>query len=500
LTTKACAVGVAAITTLAVLAAAPSSAAPADPVVGHHVSAGPATSVALMDAGSKKAAVVSGLLAGPPQLTRALTSTAPNIRASAITADGNTGLIGNETNAVIPVEQLRTSPAYGSPIDLSAFKLESNADSHLHSQGLALGPDFALVASGEQGVVQLVRAGSTWKVDSRVHSAGQNAVGKAHPAGFIALPTPDRGNADYNSVAIAPRPLPNGHFLAVAIDRGLRTVAVIEGVGTATPKVLGTLTNHALDGFGDFTGSGAMAFVPTSADRVILGTATGVAVLDLQRPAKPKLQAATRLGPADGVTALAVAPDGNHAAVGIAGTTYLLKGLVSAAAKGRALRPAGSITLSRQAGEDVQALAYTSNGVLSVEHSNSHDGVVLTLVKAATTRRPVAGSSLAIGTATIDNDSLSVWPTATRPAFAPGRLLTHGRVGHRVRVRLAVTGGVGGYRFAVTRGKLAPGLKLRGSRVVGTLRKATRRKVTITATNPFGATISKKYKETVRRK
>jgi hypothetical protein len=453
-----------------------------------------------MDAGSEKAAAVNGLLAGPPQLARALAQTGPGIRASAISADGNTGLIGNQTDSVQPVEHLRTSPAYGSPIDLSAFKLESNADSHLHSQGLALGPDFALIASGEQGIVQLVRSGSTWKVDTRVHSAGHNAVGKAHPAGFIVLPTRSTGNAVYNSVAIAPRPLPNGRYLAVAIDRGLHTVAVIEGVGTATPKVVGTLTKPALDGFGDFTGSGAMAFVPTSADRVVLGTATGVAVLNLQHPAKPTLQAATAIGPADGVTALAVAPDGNHVAVGIGGTTHLLKGLVAAAVKGRALRALGAIALGTKAGEAVQALAFTSNGVLSVEHSNTNDGASLTLIERATTGKPVEGSSLAIGTTAVDNDSLSVWPTATKPAFAPGRLFTHGRVGHRVRVRLAVTGGVGGYRFAVTRGKLAPGLKLRGSRVEGKLKKATRRKVTITATNPFGATISKRYKENVRRR
>jgi hypothetical protein len=453
-----------------------------------------------MDAGAKKAAVVTGLLSGPPKLARSLTGTALNVHASAITSDGDTGLIGNQTDAVIPVEHLRTAPAYGSSIDLSAFNAESNPDSLPRSMGVALGPDFGLVASGEQGVVQLVAAGQTWKVDSRVHTAGTNVFGQRHKPGFIALPSSDRADSAYNSVAIAPVPLPNGQYLAVAIDRGLKTIAVIEGVGTAKPKVVGTLTNPALDGFGDFTGSGALAFVPTAADRVILGTTTGVAVLNLRRPSSPKLRAATRLGPTNGVTALAVAPDGNHVAVGIGGTTHLLKGLVAAAVKGRKLRSAGSITLSSQASEQVQALAYTRNGVLSVEHSNNHDGVVLTLVNAATTRKPVAGSSLAIGTAAISNDSLSVWPTVSKPRFSPAHLFTHGRVGHRVRVRLTITNGVGGYHFAVTKGKLARGLRLRGSHVVGTLRKATKRRVTITATNPFGATISKRYKQTVRKR
>jgi hypothetical protein len=276
-------------------------------------------------------------------------------------------------------------------------------------------------------------------------------------------------------------------------------VAVIEGVGTAAPKVVGTLTKPALDGFGDFTGSGAMAFVPTSADRVILGTSTGVAILNLQRPKSPKLQAATTVGSANAVNALAVAPDGNHVAVAVGGTVAVLRGLFAAAAKGRALRAAGSITLSTKAAETVQALGFTSNGVLSVEHSDTGDGASLTLVTGATTGRPVAGSSLPIGTAAVDNDSLSVWPTVTAPAFSPKRLFRHGRVGHRVRVRLAVTGGVGRYRFAVTKGKLAPGLKLHGSRVVGKLKKATRRRVTITATNPFGATLSRRYKEIVRK-
>jgi hypothetical protein len=454
----------------------------------------------MMDAGAKKAAIVTGLLGRTPQLDRALTQTGPSIRASAITSDGNTGLLGNQTDTVIPVEHLRTSPAFGSPIDLSAFGQESNPDTPLRSVGLALGSDFALVASAERGLVQLVRSGSTWKVDSRVRPDGDNTIGKHRPRGFIALPTADAGNSAYDSVAIAPRPLPNGRYLAVAIDRGEHMIAVIEGVGTATPRVVGTLTNSALAGAGNFGGSGAMAFVPTSADRMILGTATGVAVLNLQRPTSPKLQAATTVGPADGVAVLAVAPDGNHVAVGVGGTTHILKGLVAAAVKGRALRSLGTITLSTKAGEVVQALAFTSNGVLSVQHSNTSDGASLTLVRNATTRRPDAGSSLVTGHAAVDNDSLSVWPTTTTPVFSPKRLFSHGRVGHRVRIRLAINGGVGSYRFAVTRGKLAPGLKLRGSRVVGKLRKATKRKVTITATNPFGATISMKYKEKVRKK
>jgi hypothetical protein len=446
-----------------------------------------------MDAGNGKADVIGGVRGGPPTLVRTLAGATSTLRGSAITADGSAGLVANQSDTVVPVEQLRTAPAYGTPIDLSAFKLEGSADARVFSQSVALGPRFALVATAEQGLVQLARSGSTWKVDKRVHSAGQNGIGKKHARGFIALPEVVRGDTSYTSIAVAPSPLPNGKYLAVAIDRVDGAVAVVEGVGTAKPKVKSLLTRKALTGTQDVTGSAAMAFVPSSPNRVVLGTPKGVAVLNLRHVKKPKLQGSTKVGPAAAVTSLAVSPDGNHVAVGAANTAYLLKGLLAAASTGTRMTKLPAVTLGSKPGETVRALAFTNNATLLIQHSNSTGGALLVVRKAATHMR-MAGSLPMDG---LLNGTLSVWPSARTPIFRPTHRVAIGRVGHRFRLKLSIKHGVGRYHFASAKGHLPPGLKLHGATVVGTPTKATHRTVRIAATNQVGGTISKRYKVVV---
>jgi hypothetical protein len=95
------------------------------------------------------------------------------------------------------------------------------------------------------------------------------------------------------------------------------------------------------------------------------------------------------------------------------------------------------------------------------------------------------------------NGTLSVWPSARTPIFRPTHRVAIGRIGHRFRLKLSIKHGVGRYHFALTKGHLPPGLKLRGATVVGTPTKATHRTVRIAATNQVGGTISKKYKVVV---
>jgi hypothetical protein len=472
------------------------SASAANRPVRTQSAAAAAPSVALMDAGSGKADVVGGVRGGPPTLVRILAGATTILRGSAIRPDGGTGLVANQSDTVVPIEGLRTAPSHGTPIDLSAFKLEGSNDAQVLSESVALGRQFGLVATNEQGLVQLARSGPTWTVDQRVHSAGKNSVGKKHAPGFIALPVVVKGATAYTSVAVAARPLSNGKYLAVAIDRVDGAVAVIEGVGTATPKVESVLTSKALKGSQDTTGTAAMAFVPSSPNRVVLGTPTGVAVLSLRHVKKPKLQGATRLGPANGVTSLAVSPDGDFVAFGAGRTVLVLNGLLAAASTGDPLRQTRALTLASKPGETVRALGFTDNASLLVQYTNNTGGGLLLFTKATTQLAPAG--SLAMHTGLLSG-TLSVWPATRTPIFRPVHKVAHGRVGHRFHLKLAIRHGVGSYHFAVSKGHLPAGLKLHGAKVVGTPTKAGHRTVKITATNQVGGRISKKYKVVVRK-
>jgi hypothetical protein len=483
------------VATLTVLSSMPGTASAADPTAraqpAARSAASAAPSVALMDAANGKADVVGGVRVGPPTLIRTLAGATSILRGTAITPDGSTGLVANQSDTVVPIEGLRTAPTHATPIDLSAFKLEGSPDARVLSESVALGPRFGLVATAEQGLVQLVRSGSTWAVDGRVHSAGRNSVGKHHKPGFIALPAVVKGATAYTSVSVARSPLSNGKYLAVAIDRVDGAVAVIEGVGTAKPKVMSVVTRKALKGTQDATGSAATAFVSSSPNRVVLGTPTGVAVLNLRHVKKPELQAVTRLGPSNGVTSLAVSPNGDYVAVGAGRTVYLLKGLLAAASTGDALAQSRALNLASKPGETVRALAFTDNASLLVQYSNNTGGGLLIFRKATSQLLP--SGSLAMHTGLL-NGTLSVWPSARTPSFRPTHRVAHGHVGHRFHLKLAIKHGVGTYHFAVIKGHLPAGLKLHGKAVVGTPTKASHRTVRIAATNQVGGTISKRYK------
>jgi hypothetical protein len=514
--------GVIGVTTLAITVGAGGSAVGATPHGQHHrtnvgshpsgaatsrtttpttpVRTTPVTSVGLMDAGNDLTQATSAVSVGPPTALGVLSGATSDVEGTAITGSGNSALVGDDDGNVFPVKHLRTDPTYRTPIDLSAFTGEGGSGYNFYSEGVAIGHHFALVGSDSQGIVQLLRSGASWKIDTRVQSSGLNAAGNPHLPGFIAFPTTTPTAAtEYNSVVIAPRALPNGKYLAVSIDRSDNTLAVIEGVGTATPTVTSTLTDPSLAGNNDETGTSDMTFVPTSSDRVVLGTPTGVEVLNLTNPAAPTVQAATTVGTADDIDSIAVSPDGTHVAAGVGPTTYLLKGLLAAATSGTPMTADGSITLNTDPNEAVFSVAFTRNGTLSVQHGNATNGYALTLVKEATSGTPVAGASATV-TEPDNNDSLSVWPALSRKHYRPHHLLLHGRVGRHVSKKLSILGGVGTYTFAIAKGKLAKGLKLRGATVVGTPTKVMNGSVTFTATNQLGGTVTRTYKEHVHHK
>ena len=165
------------------------------------------------------------------------------------------------------------------------------------------------------------------EVDRRVHSRGLNAGGLAHRPGWIAFRSSTTQSNLFRGVDIAPRPLANGKYLAVAIDRVTGTVVVVQGVGTAKPKVVGALQDDALIGPSDY-GNGGIAFPPASRDRALILTQTGFAVLTLHDPSAPRLKAVTTLG--DGLTqptGIAVSNDGDHLAVSAGPTVYGFSGV-----------------------------------------------------------------------------------------------------------------------------------------------------------------------------
>ena len=153
---------------------------------------------------------------------------------------GNDGLLCGNDGDILPVHTLRTAPRLQKQrIDGRQFFDEGGTDFDFFCDGVAVRGSFALATGDSQGLAQLIRKKGQWKIDRRVHSRGLNAGGLAHRPGWIAFRSSTTQSNLFRGVDIAPRPLANGKYLAVAIDRVTGTVVVVQGVGTAKPKVVG---------------------------------------------------------------------------------------------------------------------------------------------------------------------------------------------------------------------------------------------------------------------
>jgi hypothetical protein len=326
---------------------------------------------------------------------------------------GDDGLICGNDGDVLPVKNLRTTPRLQRQrIDGRPFANEGGGDFDFFCAGAAVQGSFALATGDSQGLLQLVRAKGTWKVDRRVHSPGRNDAGLRHQRGWIDFRDSTTSAALFEDVAIAPRPLPGHGFPAVALDRVDGSLVVIDGAGTAHPHVLGSLQDDSLSN-GEITkGNGGIAFLPGSRDRAVVLTQTGVDVLSLRDPSTPRLRVPTTVG--DGLTqptSVAVSSDGDHLAVAAGQTVYGYAGLHGAAVHGSPLTPQTSFVLGSAPGELVTDVAYTARDTLVVLHGRSGSGTRwhLTLVK----RVPEGHHAVRGSTPTSQPDgpgSLSVWP------------------------------------------------------------------------------------------
>lgn len=332
---------------------------------------------------------------------------------------GKDSLLCTEGQTIFQVNGLRTTPHLkGAGIDASGYTGEGGTGYHFFCYSLAVHGTFALATADSQGLLQLVRKHGTWKIDKRVQFPGLNDDGQPHLPGWIDIRDHTTASTLFDTVAIAPKPLPNGKFLAVTVDRedGDDTVAVVKGVGTAKPKVVGAVTDHALASRATEFGHAGIAFLPGSADKALIATKNGFAVLGLGDPAHPVIKhqrfIAAAHGPVD-PTSLAISADGDHVAVAIGNRVYAYKNVLAAVTKGRAFKPQTSFRLAKGADETVSDVQYTANDTLAVLHgpASTTTGWALTLVKKVPQGHHVIKGSTAT-TAPDEAGSLSVWPPA----------------------------------------------------------------------------------------
>jgi hypothetical protein len=459
----------------------------------------PATSLGLIGLDNEQTEVLQALSRGLPKQLAAVTDKfGDGIEGTAIDASGTKTLIASDTSAAAWLDGVRTHPKFGGQVNLNAFNGEGGSDYHFYSDGAAIRGDSALVASDSQGVAQLIWKSGGWRVDTRVHFPGRTDAGFARARGFIHFP----GSAtNYDSVVISPTALRNGKYVGVSVDRDDHTLAVIDGVGTAKPRVA-LLSDAALgEGSGSFRpdeGSGGVAFSPATPTRAVVTTLDGFAVLNLSNPAKPKLQSLTTVGTPDDAESIGVSADGSHVAEAVADTVYTYSGLLTTSA-GSPLSPVSMINPGDVAGF-IFDVNYLVGGQLAVVHGDSTSGYRLDMYEHATTSTPTIESGVKLVAEPEDSNSLSVWPSNTTPALRPAGLLHGARVGKHVKQRLSVAGGIGHYSFAVTGGKLPKGVSRHGATISGTPKQAGTFHFTITAASQYGEGVLRSYTVTVKKK
>ena len=330
---------------------------------------------------------------------------------------GDDGLLCDTGENVVPVRTIRTGIQLSPDIDASPYDDEGGDGFHFACSGVAVHGRFALATGDSQGLLQLRRRHGTWKIDRRVQSPGLDDAGDPHEPGWINFRTSVTPATTFDNVAIAPKPMPDGRYLALAVDHTNRTLAVVSGVGSAEPTLVGALRAGALRNGALDQGTGGVVFLPGSSDRALIATMTGFAVLRLRDPAEPRLKVRTKVG--DGShppSSITVTSDADHVAVAAGSHVFGSRNVRAAVLHGKKFRKQTSFRLSSAGTETVSDVAYTANGTLVVLHGDSASipGWFLTLVKKVPRgHHAVRGSTST--TAPSDPGSLSVWPAPSSP-------------------------------------------------------------------------------------
>lgn len=289
-----------------------------------------------------------------------------DVEGTAVTPDGTLALVATDSNDLDSIELPASgSPKVGPRVDLSQFAQEGGNGYCTYTTGVAIAPDgkSALVATYSQGAVQMLREGNHFAVDTRVVSAGTDEGGHPHPPGWIRAP----GSAsEYGAAVISPVRGEGGDYVGLLDDGQHDAIAVVVGVGSRAAHVSAVLSEPALFNFGT-GGQGSMAFVPGSATKAVVMTASGFAVLDLATPSAPTLEAATALPAGTAPQSLAVLPDGNHLAVTSDHTIYFYGGLSSAHGSPALVQSATPVIVGT-AGDLIASVDATSGGSLAVDY------------------------------------------------------------------------------------------------------------------------------------
>jgi hypothetical protein len=338
---------------------------------------------------------------------------------------GNDALFCDGDDKVFVAKHIRTSPQLlMTPINTHRFTGEGGSGYDSFCFGVAMHGKFALATADSQGLIQLIRKNGGWKIDTRVKFPGHNDADNPHRRGWIDVKDSTTKATLLNQVQIAPRALRNGKFLAVALDRDedkakRDTAVVFSGIGTAKPKVMGAIDGRALaindDEFGHMVyGTGGMAFVPGSANKALILTRTGFAVLGLNNPAHPRLKNKKSIGGTGSAepNSITISKDGDHVAVAVGSTVYAYKNVRAAIAKGKRFKLQTSFHVSSDVDDVITDVGYTSNNNLLVLHgpSSSDTGWALTVVrKVPAGHHVIKGSTSTTGPA--DRGSLSLYRT-----------------------------------------------------------------------------------------
>jgi len=387
-----------------------------------------ATSVALFAATNGDFQAVRGLTGYRAHKTALLNVGVRNTNAVAGSVNpvrGKDGLVCIRNHTIHQVDGLRRTPHLRDPgIDALAYTDEGGSGYRMVCHGIAVHGHFALVAGHSQGLLQLRRRHHVWKIDRRVHSRGVNDAGHRHVRGWIDVRDRVTKATMLDSVVIAPEPMPNGRYLALAGAREEPnplhdSIVLVTGIGTGKPRVRGAIKDDGLSihdvSFGgrmDF-GNGGLVFVPGTSQRAVALTRTGFAVLGLNDLAHPRLQLRTKIDAAVGSpldpSSLTISKNGKHLAVAVGNRVYGYRDVIKGGKRHMKLQT--SFTVSSDSRDAVTDLAYTPDNTLVVLHGSTQSTTdwFLTLVrKVPRGHHKILGSTRT--TAPSDVGSLSIWP------------------------------------------------------------------------------------------
>jgi hypothetical protein len=351
-------------------------------------------------------------LTSAPSAATTLTHTGSDTAASAISPDGTNGLVATDDQFLFPVSSPLSSPAIGTALDVSQFSGEGGSGYAVFTEAVAITPDgrAGLATADSQGAIALTHASGSWAVDTSVQASGLNQAGHPHQPGWILAPTISANATLYDGAVISQTGDAGGHYVGLLMDAHDKTVAVVTGLGTSAAKVTGTATDTTniglgYDGSEDY-GTGGMAFSPASASRAAVVTKNGFEVLDLSDPAAPTFGSLTPIAAAtsnNGSQSIAVAPDGNHVAVGVHDQVYFFNGLATATPGNPLTMSASPLTLPGA----VKSLNYTASGNLVV---NYNDAGALAVISGSMSSTPTLGPAFALSGQAPNVNGMSVLP------------------------------------------------------------------------------------------